>query len=164
MCLGLGVRVSTDQVAAAGTRHPSRLARPAIGWLHWAGLGPALPHQHQSHAPTHHTGRPVVLSEHAAAELSIFAAGTALPGRCQGKLQLLGNCVRLPWLPSAGWCWLVLPGAWPRLLETFHSSAFIRQLPVTDTPGAGAGDPHGAGTKYHTLLFFYQTIISSVEL
>ena len=151
MCLGLGVRVSTDQVAAAGTRHPSRLARPAIGWLHWAGLGPALPHQHQSHAPTHHTGRPVVLSEHAAAELSIFAAGTALPGRCQGKLQLLGNCVRLPWLPSAGWCWLVPgPGCW-RHFTVQHSYVNYRSL---THQGQGQGTRMGRGQNTTHCFFF----------
>ena len=71
--------------------------------------------------------------------------------RCRGGVKESCNF----WETESGCrgCLVLAGAAWPRLLETFHSSAFIRQLPVTDTPGAGAGDPHGAGTKYHTLLF-----------
>ena len=139
--------MSTDQVAAAGTRHPSRLARPAIGWLHWAGLGPALPHQHQSHAPTHHTTPGDLLSCQNTQQQS---SAYLLPApRCRGGVKESCNF----WETESGCrgC-LALPGAaWPRLLETFHSSAFIRQLPVTDTPGAGA--PAWGGDKIPHIAF-----------
>ena len=69
--------------------------------------------------------------------------------RCRGGVKESCNF----WETESG-CrgWLVLAGAaWPRLLETFHSSAFIRQLPVTDTPGAGA--PAWGGDKIPHIAF-----------
>ena len=50
-------------------------------------------------------------------------------------------------------CLVLASAGWPRLLETFHSSAFIRQLPVTDTPGAGAGAPAWGGDKIPHIAF-----------